>query len=134
MANYQMKTDKQCVALACGDAFVSFSLTLVILIVGFIVLYPLFFVWIWRPYRIREAHSLRKRAHKEMAEAHGLTYREEDVHMDLSHAWHSMLHLDHRSGKHRTLIKQQDKVYQDFLPDREGVVEEEFNEIFVETS
>lgn len=104
-------------ALACGDALVSFSLTLVLLTTGFIVLYPLFFVFLWRPHRIRYAHRQRVEVHQHFSDMAGIPYDPES-NDDLSHAWHSILHLDHRSGRHIKLFDQEGRTYfNDGLPD-----------------
>jgi hypothetical protein len=110
--------EARCVALACGDAFVSFSLTLVLLIVGFIALYPVFFVAIWRPLRIRHAKRLAKEAHRHLTALAGVPFDDNGSSGDLSHAWHSRLHLDHRSGRHIQLLDNEGREwFNDGLPD-----------------
>jgi len=90
-----------CVALALGDVVVSFSLTLVLLIVGFILFYPLFFVHIWRPHRLRHMQKQRVAAYRAIAEESGNDFNEADVPTHASLSTHARLHMDHRSGKWR---------------------------------
>ena len=90
-----------CTALALGDVVVSFSLTLVLLIVGFILLYPLFFVHIWRPHRLRQIQRDRVAAYRAIAEERGIDFNEADVPTHATLSTHARLHMDHRSGKYR---------------------------------
>lgn len=90
-----------CTALALGDVVVSFSLTLVLLIVAFILLYPLFFVHVWRPHRIRQNQKQRVAAYHAVAKELGNNFNEADVPTHASLSAHARLHMDHRSGKHR---------------------------------
>lgn len=115
-----------CTALALGDVVVSFSLTLVLLIVGFILFYPLFFVHLWRPHRIRQIQKQRVNAYRAIAEERGNDFNEADVPTHASLSTHARLHMDHRSGKYRPwrdpeAIRQVDETASESLSeDREG--------------
>lgn len=114
-----------CTALALGDVVVSFSLTLVLLIVGFILFYPLFFVHIWRPHRLRQIQKQRVAAYRAIAEESGNDFNEADVPTHASLSTHARLHMDHRSGKWRPWRDPEDIRHVEASPSEDGAEEED---------
>ena len=84
-----------CTALAIGDCLVCFSLSLVLLLLGWVVFAQPFFQLVWRPHRIRHARRARLQEYRQQAESLGRPFdpAEYERH-ELSAAWHKRLMLD----------------------------------------
>ena len=91
-----------CVVLALGDICVAMVLTFVALLIGFVTIYPVFFVLLWRPFQIWLTRRRMWYAHKKHAEEEGYEFRPEQVSQKLSFGKHARLHLDHTSGTYRS--------------------------------
>ena len=87
-----------CVVLALGDICVAMTLTFVLLVIGFVAIYPLFFVWLWRPFQIRMARRHKRYAHEKLANDLGYTFRPEEMSLKLSYGKYDRLHLDPSSS------------------------------------
>ncbi|NDD30542.1 MAG: hypothetical protein EB084_19965 [Proteobacteria bacterium] len=81
-----------------------------LLVVGFIVLYPPFFWLIWRPHRIRAAHALKLEGLRRFAEEAGAAFDASRYPLDLSHAWHRRLHLDPADSTYRAAAIVDDEI------------------------
>ena len=90
---------KACLFL--GDVVVAGGLTLVLLVLGFVLLYPVFFRLLWRPYRARCAHRLKLDGYRHFAEERGCDFDARRYPLKLSRAWHRRLHLDPAGSPYR---------------------------------
>jgi hypothetical protein len=90
---------KACLFL--GDVVVAGGLTLVLLLLGFVLLYPVFFRLLWRPYRARCAHRLKLDGYRHFAEERGRDFDARRYPLNLSRAWHRRLHLDPAGSPYR---------------------------------
>ena len=87
-----------CTALAVGDIFAATCLSLVLVLLSLVVLYPVFFRLVWQPFRIRSAVNEKRRLLHEAHVSAGYTPPSEDSPVYLSRAWQNRLHLEPKHG------------------------------------
>ena len=91
-----MTRPAKCTALACGDVLVGFLLTGVTMVIGFLLLWPCVFVFLWRPYRMHRTRAMLRRARAKRAEDEGRPWEEDTRSSDeLPSFWRNALHLAH---------------------------------------
>lgn len=63
-------------ALAVGDICASFALSLALVMLLMVFLWPVFFVLVWRPYKLREVDARRKESFRHLAQLTGRPFDE----------------------------------------------------------
>lgn len=84
-----------------GDVVVAAGLALVLLLLGLVALYRVFFRLVWCPYKARAAHRLKLEDYNRFAEELGWDFDEARHPAHVSHAWHRRHHLDVEGSPYR---------------------------------
>jgi hypothetical protein len=65
------------------------------LVIGFLLLWPCVFVFLWRPHRMRRTRAMLRRARMNRAEREGRPYEDMPSSDELPSFWRNALHLAH---------------------------------------